>query len=206
MNSLNEPLIENTSVSPWSTVMKYGLIGSVIMVVWTYITMSMGMSGDLSGGNLGLNMLLGLFSYVIYILAMVLAVKEHRDKKQQGFISLGKAMGVSYLTGLIIAIIGMIATLLYFFVINPDFYADIAADQGLSLPDSGDSSAMNLIMAGTLIVSFFVGCFTGAIAALIVSAVMKKERPYNPPVAQAPPRPQTSQTPPTPPSPPTPMQ
>lgn len=180
MNPLDEPDKEYISVSPWSTILKYGLIGSAIMLVWSGISMAMGLNStpnstsSLVTGALGI-----LFSFAVYIVIMIFAVKEHRDKKQQGIISLGKGMAVSFVTGLIMSIVSNAANLIYALVINPTFITDALPTE--IDPGIVNESTMKLAMVGSTAFSFVMGCIIGAVIALIISAVMKKDPPFRPP-------------------------
>jgi uncharacterized membrane-anchored protein len=99
---------------------------------------------------------------------MFLSANEYK-KSNEGYLTMGRAMGITYLTGLFIAVLSNIYSLIltYFYGMN------LLADQ-----ISFDPLSFKYILIANL--SMFVfGCMSGAIVALIVSVIMKRNKPIS---------------------------
>ncbi|MEL7534337.1 MAG: DUF4199 domain-containing protein [Bacteroidota bacterium] len=167
--------MEYTSVRP--TAIKWGGISGAISVVTSTITFFM-------TDNTAVSLVVGLLSFVIGIVLLVMAYREYKDANG-GFMSLGKGTWLGILISLIGGLIGAVWNILYATVFDNELW-DKLIDQSLeavedpNLPDS--MLSMYESMYGFLfspvgqLVSVVFGAFTGgAILALIVSAIMKKD-------------------------------
>jgi uncharacterized protein DUF4199 len=184
MNPLDEPMDQAfVSASPGPTIMKYSLIGigGILLLSILTFTFGIGAGASMSTGLIA-SIITSLFSIILYVLIMVFAIKEHRDQHQKGFISLGKALLISYITGLIMATASIIFNLLYMLVINPNYMADSLGNiEGMEGMDTSTMLGGDYTMAivFSTITSYVMGCVVGVFIALIVSAIMKKDLPFN---------------------------
>ena len=108
MSTIDNPHMMEES-SPKQVIIRYGLIGGLVAIAYALVAIITGMNSP-SNGQAG-GMINALVSLGIYVVFLVLAVREYRDKHQGGFITFGKAFRVAFLTGLMIAVISFCLTL-----------------------------------------------------------------------------------------------
>lgn len=187
MNPLDEPMhdMDSIPVSPWPTILKYGGIGSLILILFGVFGFLISERTNSYVSTTIISFAASGFSILVYILIMIFSIKEYRDKFSNGYISLGKGMLVSYGSAFMMGSVGILFNLLYFLVIDPTYmqrqleksYTDMGIDP--STMSHATNMYTPIMIAGTQVTSFALGCVFGAILSLIVSAVMKKDRPYN---------------------------
>ncbi len=114
--------------SVWPVSLKYGLISGLVVVIYSLLLYLIGM--DQNRG-------LGLISYLIMLVIIFLAVKAHRDQDLNGYITVGRSLGVGTALALISGIVMAIYLLLYFNVINPDFINESLRQTREALIDRG---------------------------------------------------------------------
>lgn len=107
---------------------------------------------------------------------MTLAVINYK-KINGGFVSLERAFLVSYLTGVMMAVIGMLFSLIWFYVIgiSGDCIESIKRVGAIFL---GKGSTL-IIMTVASLFSLFVGCAMGTLVALIIALATKQDRIMN---------------------------
>jgi len=177
LDNIDELNVKN--VSPFPTALRFGLIGGLLIIVVGLVQYLLGVTSTISQA-------LGWSSMLIAIVFPVLAIRGHRDNDLGGYISFGRGLGVGVLTILIISIITVIWTILLYNVIDPSMLDTVLQVQVEAMEEQGMSdddieNAMEItkqymtapIMAAAGAGFYF---FLGLIAALIASAVLKKER------------------------------
>ncbi len=105
---------------------------------------------------------------------MIFAVNAYK-KANGGYISLGKGMGVTYLTGLLMAVVSMIISLAIILIFG------VQVPDAINSPELVDSYSKMSSFGPLLLASLFsmsLGCAVGAVIAFIISLVTKKERPF----------------------------
>ncbi len=169
-----------TSFFPAS--MKQGLIFGMIMVIITLVASITGLASEL-----WFSAVIMPISIVLYIVAAVTAIKNHRNEDLGGYITFGRA----FLTGLMtILIVGLIATI--FSIINLKFINPGIAEQQLDatrefLEKLGtEDDIIDQAMAeaerkmkniGSLLLNGMIAAaIGGAIISLICAAVLKRNR------------------------------
>lgn len=158
--------------------LRYGLICGVITVIYSLI---------LNITELALtNKFLGWISFLIMLAAMVMAMREFK-RQNQGFMSYGQGLGIGTLVVLISSIIGGIFTYIYVTLIDTGYIekmrnmqvadmenrgmSDTQIEQGMAVADKMMTPGMIMVFAivGGLVFGFLIS--------LIVSAVLKNNRP-----------------------------
>ncbi len=168
--------MEYTSVRP--AAIKWGGISGAISVVTSTISFLM-------TDNTAMTMVMGLLSFAIGIVVLVLAYREYKNANG-GFMSLGKGTWLGILISLVGGLIGAVWNILYATIFDSELWDKLinqsmeAIESDPNMPDSMlsiyDSVYGFLFSPVGQIVSVVFGAFTGgAIIALIVSAIMKKE-------------------------------
>lgn len=181
MSSLDNPQIITEPVSPWPTITRYGLIGGLVLIVFSMLGILTGFSSPAAGlVAVALNMVVMLG---LYIVLMVLAVKQQRDL-QGGFISFGSAFLVAFGVGFIVSIISTLFTFVYLNYIDPGYLDKIIADsqemwERFNMNEEQMEAAREQTMrAGEpvyMLRQMGFGAIFGAIISLIIGAVMKKK-------------------------------
>lgn len=166
---------------------RFGLITGLILIAISLASSVLGVVDYTQQGGAS-NWTISIISYAIVIGAMVMAIRTHRDDDLGGFISFGRAFGVSFLTGLIVAALTMVWTYLFFGFISPEILDSIqevareqmAEEQGMSEEQIEQGMSMMSFMfqpGGMAVMAGLGSLLFYSIFALIVSAVMKKDPP-----------------------------
>lgn len=184
MDSLDNPISNyppESSVSMMPTVTRYGLVGGLVLIAFTLVINVSGMNVF----SIGMGIFVGLLSFVIYTLIMVMAVKKHRDTDLLTYISFGRAFGVAFLSSAIAGIISSAGNWLYGLV-DPGYFdrmRDGATEMYESMGMSEDQIEMameqikNPYSISNIAMGLGVGLLMGAVISLVIAAIMKKERP-----------------------------
>ena len=165
-------------------VINFGLMQgllSVALAVVLYATGNYNISGQ-SDANI-LYSILNLIVSVIFPLLAIMKVREIGE----GFISFGKAFGVSFQVILISAILGAIWLLIYTTTLEPNFQEAILqqnyeqfADQGMSTDQIDNALEMTKRFTTPTFMSLFAvltSAFFGAIISLILAGVLQRKDP-----------------------------
>ncbi len=158
--------------------LRYGLICGVITVIYSLI---------LNITELALtNKFLGWISFLIMLAAMVMAMREFK-RQNQGFMSYGQGLGIGTLVVLISSIIGGIFTYIYVTLIDTGYIEKMRNMQVADMESRGMSDtqieqgmavAEKMMTPGMIMVFAIVGGLVfGFLISLIVSAVIKNNRP-----------------------------
>jgi len=177
LDNIDELNVKNAS--PFPTALRYGLIGGLIGV-------ALGIIWYLADMNMMLGMGIGLLSFIIYIIMIVLAIRAHRDKDLGGYISLGRCVGVGVIVITVTALMGLLWNVMLYQLIDPDIAEKMAEKtaemmEGFDVPEDQidearenikESSGLGKQIKNTLWVPVF-----GAVVSLIAGLIMKKSRP-----------------------------
>lgn len=183
MNPLDEPMqdVDYISVSPWSTIFKFGLIGSVGIILLSTFNFLFGQESSSSSGAAILSFVALALTVFIYILVMIFSIKEYRDKYSDGYVSLGKGMLTSYGAAMLTGVAALSYSLLYLLVIDPEYMnramEKAYEDMRISGTDPIANTFSTELIIGTQMGSFILGAIIGLVLSLIISAIMKKDRP-----------------------------
>jgi hypothetical protein len=116
------PTVDPSSVPFTQTVIRYGVIGGLIMVIYSLLGNITGLSNPSSG--IAMTIIFALLSFVIYIAVMVMGVRKHRDEELGGYVSFGRTFLVGFLIAVIMGVIGQIFNFFYLNFIDPDYLAN----------------------------------------------------------------------------------
>ncbi|SIT86431.1 DUF4199 domain-containing protein [Pontibacter indicus] len=166
-----------TQPSLSSVALKYGLMGALASVVFTAILLIAGVNVSGWIGSLG---------YLILIAFMVIAMKEYK-KQNHGYMSYGQGLGIGTLVALAFGVLGGVFMYIYTSFVDPNYTATMMDKQRIELEEKGmsDEQIEQAIAIGEsvsspvmMIVWSIVGYLViGFLISLIVSAVMKNNRP-----------------------------
>jgi len=164
---------------------KYGAYAGIIMVL-CFLTpyFIWGKDADLSKGEI-----IGYISMVVSLSAVYLGIKNFRDKKQNGYISFGNALGLGLeISGVASIIFGIYNYILYKFLAPDlsqrlmDYYKnkinnsgqskEVIAKQLQEMQSQAGFYGNPLIMALVMIVTVFA---IGLVVSLISAAVLKRK-------------------------------
>ena len=172
---------DEKSVSFQPVVLKWGMISAGVGIVMTLLTSIVGLKMT----NMSTLATVGLLGLVIGITILVMAIREHRDQQLGGFISFGRAFLVCLLVLTISTIISQIFSYLYMNFVNPAAAQEAVEAaktmmEKMGLPEEQVDVAMEKVAADlkspmSVIKNSASSIFFGAIIALIMAAIMKKE-------------------------------
>lgn len=167
--------------------LKWGLISGIISAAFSIGYQVLGfMPDDPTQANMGWGMLVNLLQLAFAVLILVLATREFRSQND-GFISFGQGVGLSALCGAVWGVTSAGLTLIY-----TQFIDNSAQEKMLSglrnayeergMSDEQIDVAMKAVTFMTnpgvgFVMTILVGALTGVLLGLIVSAVVKKDRP-----------------------------
>lgn len=184
MSTLDGNYVDPATVSPQPTIVRYGLIGALVLIIYGLLGNILGFTSPANG--IMAAMIGGLVVFVFYIIIMVLPVRKHRDQDLGGHIPFGRAFTVAFLTSLIVGIISTAFNMLYMNVIDPSLGATIIEDtrdmyEGMGMSEAQIESAMKQVERGFTVtgqlMGLGIGVGFGAVIALIIAAIMKKNPP-----------------------------
>jgi len=186
MDVLDQNNEGGTQVSSTSVAIKwaiYGAIGCILVKLIDYLVFPIDYSSletmAASGG--GAKMALGFLSPIIFIVCVILAIKNHSEIEGRGF-SFGRGLGTGVLTGLFIGIAIAIWTYIQFGVLDTGYQEVMTEVMSEAVEEGGDEAAgiMNAIGAMTSapmlsLMAIFSNTFGGLIIGLIGAAIFKKD-------------------------------
>jgi hypothetical protein len=126
-----------------------------------------------------------VISIGIYIAGIIFCIKEQRDELQQGYISFGRATGVSMLTVICSALISGVFTYAFLKFGDPGLIENMITQTEEKLREDGQSDEQiemaiemtrKIMQPGFLTFSaIFMSALIGLVPSLIIAAIMKKE-------------------------------
>lgn len=177
--------MSSQSISTQSVYLKYGLILGLISIAINLVMYATGLFVQLqTGQNLGLSWGIGGVSFLLTIALAVMACLEFR-KQNNGLMSFGQGFIIVFLAILISSALSSVFQAVYTGLVDPTLMDQVFEaqrqnfeNQGLSeeqieTAQSFGSFAKNPLF--TLAVGIFSGAIIGAILALIISAIMKRD-------------------------------
>ncbi len=171
-----------STVSPWPNIIRYGLIGALLFILYFLIGNISGLGRPKAG--IAAFLIFNLINFVIYIGLLVFVIKNHRDEDLGGFIDIKRSIwigtGVAIIAGVLSSIFGYI----YMTVIEPDYAANMMAETIEMLESWGmEEEQLEEELAGkeeefdptrTTIQGIISTPFIGALCSLIIGATLKK--------------------------------
>ncbi|ODS82319.1 MAG: hypothetical protein ABS46_09205 [Cytophagaceae bacterium SCN 52-12] len=156
---------------------RYGLIFGLISSIYGIL---------LYVFQLETNKFLPQLNWILFIFAIVVAIKEYR-KQNQGFVSYGQGLGIGSLTATIMGLIGGMLNTFYLQVIDNtplQRIADMTREdlERRGLDDQAIENALEMSQKFQSPGMFFVfsvlgSAFVGFILSLIIAAILQKKRP-----------------------------
>jgi hypothetical protein len=164
-------------VSTARVALKYGVITSVVIMVYTTIINLAGQSQ-----NKGLTSL----SFVFMVIGIVVAMKNFREQNK-GFMSFGEGLGIGSLASAIMGLLGSTFSMLYTRFIDPTILTQALDEARASLEAKGmDDAQIDQAMAisqkfmspGMLFGFGVIGyLFVGFLLSLLIAAFIRKDKP-----------------------------
>lgn len=159
------------------TALKYGILTSVAIMVFTTILNVSGQSQ---------NKWLAMFSYVIMIVGIVLAMKEFRETNK-GFMTYGEGLGLGSLVSAILGFFASMFAMVYIKFIDPTIMTQTLDKARADMEAQGlDDAQIDRFMETSQKFSspgimFAAGVFgyllMGFIFSLIIAAIVRREKP-----------------------------
>jgi len=157
--------------------LKWGLISSIIIIIYTVILYMTGLFK---------NSALSWISFLILIIGIFFATREYKSLNN-GFLSFGEGLGVGTLTSAVAGLIGSIFSYIYINMIDTTIMQQMSDLQRESMEARGMSSeqidqamemAAKFTSPGMIFLFGLLGyVFIGFIFSLIISAIIKKDKP-----------------------------
>lgn len=164
-------------VSTARVALKYGVLGSVVIMIFTTIINVAGLSQ---------NKILSSLSFVFMIVAIVLSMKDFREQNK-GFMSYGEGLGLGTLVSAVMGLLSSAFTMFYIQFIDNTLLTQgmdkVRSDmEAKGMDDAQIDQAMELsqrFMSPGVVFAMgvFMYILTGFIISLIVAAIVRKEKP-----------------------------
>lgn len=179
------PSTDPSSVSYMQTVLRYGVIGAMITIIFGLIGNLTGLASPCNG--IAMTAIFGLLSIVIYIGVLVYGIRKHRDEELGGFISFGRAFLVGFLIAIIMSIFGQVFNYLYINYIDPelisnsmdcfrDMYEKMGMDEA-TIEEAMSRAETQMEKQKSLVGALPMAIGINAVVAAIVALIMKKNVP-----------------------------
>lgn len=157
--------------------LKYGVLGAVVIMVYTTIINISGFSQ---------NKLLQIVSFAFMIIAIVLAMQDFREQNK-GYMSYGEGLGLGSLLSAVMGFLGSMFSMFYMRFIDPTIMTQgidkVRADmEARGMDDAQIDQAMELsqkfMSPGIMFAMGILGyILMGFVLSLILSAILRREKP-----------------------------
>lgn len=185
-NVLDTPPVQDPSTVPFSqTVIRYGVIGGLIMIIYTLVGNVAGLSNASAG--IAVTAIFGLVSLVIYIGILVYGIRKHRDEELGGFITFGRAFVVGFLIAVVMSIIGQAFNYVYMNFIDPEYAANAVEGiremyENMGMDENTIDTAMEQVEVQmerqkSILGSLPYALGINAVVTAIVALIMRKNQP-----------------------------
>jgi hypothetical protein len=164
-------------VSTARVALKYGVLGSVVIMIFTTIINVAGLSQ---------NKILSSLSFVFMIVAIVLSMKDFREQNK-GFMSYGEGLGLGTLVSAVMGLLSSAFTMFYMQFIDNTLLTQgmdkVRSDmEARGMDDAKIDQAMELsqkFMSPGIVFAMgvFMYILTGFVISLIVAAIIRREKP-----------------------------
>ncbi|MCU0439076.1 MAG: DUF4199 domain-containing protein [Raineya sp.] len=164
---------ENISITTSKVAIRYGLVYGLVAIAISIIT---------TMANLRENSLVNIFTSIIWIAFIVLAVKYFKDNSE-GFITLGQGFGIGLLVSVIGNVISGIFLIIYFKLINPELWEQqlekIRAEwEKQGLDEQAMEFAENFVTPQAMLLFSILGALLlGSVFSVVIAAIMQKKKP-----------------------------
>jgi beta-lactamase regulating signal transducer with metallopeptidase domain len=185
MALLDEPqgFNDESSVSAQPVILKWTAISAAISIIFSLLSTMFGLMAK----GLMSSILAWLVMIAIGIVIYVFAIREHRDQQLGGFISFKRVFVVVLAIMLLSSLIAQIFSYLYFNYINPSAAEQVADSmrelfESFNMPEDKMEEALTKMVDDlkspfTIVKGLLGSAVIGSIIAVIMAAIMKKERP-----------------------------
>jgi len=170
----NTHYLSNPKEGYLPTAVKYGFLGILIIHVATYIFYKLGM---LEPGN---DLIANILSLVLTVVPIALAIDAYKINNLGGIIRFKQALGVGFITSLVLAILGgIVFNFIFLRMIAPDLIATLQESQLNIMLNSGmrREVALQTLQESTLLketIGYAIFCtIFGALSSLVLAAFMK---------------------------------
>jgi Na+/H+-dicarboxylate symporter len=187
MSYLDTPSVPDPStVSNRDLALRYGAIWAGAGILVTLLGFLTNTDAGLPSTPGWIKAIYSIISLGVAVWAVVMGVKEDRDKNLGGFISLGRCVGLGTLMGLVSGIISMVFFLLYTSVINPGYSQQLT--ESITAAQQAQGLSEEQIEMSAKFTSFFTnpiflgltqimgGIVFGVILGLVAGVILKKEK------------------------------
>lgn len=167
--------------SVWPNAFKWAIILSVLSIVTQYVFSLDNDTSSLQAIKDSSKWYEQIIGYLIPIIIITLAIKEHRDKDNQGYLKIGWGIGTSAAVGLISGIIVSIFLYLTLFaeteVLMKELMEQEFAKNGMEGEDAEKAKNIALMFSGKEAMSIFAligNVFISVVVGVIASLFMRK--------------------------------
>lgn len=165
---------EKTSVTTWSVGLRYGLILSLVSILYSLIQTALGANPFDQGWQAYLS--------IVFVIVVVVLAHKYFKENGDGYMSYGQGFGISFLATLISIIIGGVYMYVYAKFIDTTVMDQVwekAAERMENQGQSEEAIEMAIEWTKKLFWVFYIlgGMFWGLIVGLIVPIFTQKKRP-----------------------------
>ena len=160
----------------WKNAMNYGAILGLALIIYSVVLYLLNFSNARGAG---------IFSYLILIAGIIMAIKNYRDKTLGGYMNYGTGLGLGTVIGLFAGILLGFYIFLQMKFIDPDIIEQgfrIQEERMLERGMNEDQVEMSIEMArkfatpvATAVSTIFFMTLFGFVVSLIAAAILKKD-------------------------------
>ncbi len=185
MATLDDNYIDPADVKILPTALYYGGIAGLITILLGLATSLLDLVDPADASSVS-SWIISIMNWAVIIVAIYMAIKSQKDNELGGYLSMGRGIGTGMLTALVLAVISLVWTYVFFSFIDPGMIEEIRnlqlvelEKQGLSEEQIEDtlptlekfSTPLAMGAIGSLMTLLIFGLPTS----IISSAILKKE-------------------------------
>lgn len=167
---------------PWPTSLKWGIIGGILVVIITFLTHLNVDWSDYESYEAAQKAPLNYLSFVVVILAIVMAQLEHRKKDLGGFMSYGRGVGVATAASIGMGLCYAIILYIENGILHPEFqqaFVEGQLDRVGDIPRESEDMIIKSFQFSAkpgvwATFGFFTQVFIGLVVGLISSIFIQK--------------------------------
>ena len=186
MTTLDDNYIDPADVKILPTALYYGGIAGLITILIGLATSLLDLVDPADPSSIS-SWIVSILNWGVIIGAIYMAIKSQKDNELGGYLSMGRGIGTGMLTALILAVVSLVWTYVFFSYIDPGMIADIKEMQLVELEKQGlteqqiEDTLPTLEKFSTPFAMGAVGALMtllifGLPTSIISSAILKKDR------------------------------
>lgn len=160
---------------PWSTSLKWGIIGGLVLVLVNYFALMNVDWSDMDTVDEAKKSPFHYLAYVVLAAVVIWAQIDHRKSDLGGYMSYGRAVGVATITGMGTGICVAIFMYILYGIVHPEYqqmFIDYALENSKDIKPENEEMAIKIMRMSTGPAAMaFYGLFGQTFAGLVIGLI-----------------------------------